>query len=193
MTGAQLVVIGASSGGLEALLALLRELAPDYAVPTVVVLHQRANRASGVPAMLATHTHLQVVEPDDKQVIESGYLYVAPPNYHLLVEKEKILSLSSEAPVHHSRPSIDVTFETAAQAYGRDVLVCVLTGANQDGAQGAREVKKRGGRVFIQCRTEARVPTMPDAVAAVVAVDGELTLHEMAGMLNTLEQPGRAE
>ncbi len=193
MAHSQLVVIGASSGGLEAILALLHGLAPDYAVPIVVVLHQRANRQSGIPAMLSSHTHLLVVEPDDKQAIEQGHLYVAPPNYHLLIEKEKIFSLSSEAPVQYSRPSIDVTFESAAHAYGPNAVACVLSGANQDGAAGAAEIKRWGGRVFIQSRLQAEVSVMPDAVAGAIDVDGELTLQAMANMLNAFsrsERPG---
>lgn len=193
MADSQLVVIGASSGGLEAILVLLHGLASDYRLPTVVVLHQRANRQSGIPAMLANHTHLQVVEPDDKQPIEQGHLYVAPPNYHLLIEKEQIFSLSSEAPVQYSRPSIDVTFESAAHAYGMHAIACVLSGANQDGAAGAAEIKRRGGRVFIQNRLEAEVSVMPDAVASLVDVDGELALHAMANMLNAFSRSERPE
>lgn len=186
-----LVVIGASSGGLDAMLALLPDLAPGYAIPTVLVLHQRANRTSGVPAMLAAHTHLKVIEPDDKQPIEPGHLYVAPPNYHLLVEKERILSLSSEAPVHFCRPAIDLTFETAARAYGRGLVACVLSGSNHDGAEGAREVSRRGGRVYIQDRTEAAVAVMPLAVAELVTVDAELPIAALARMLSALDCNGR--
>lgn len=187
----KLVVIGASSGGLEAMIALLPLLAPHYGIPTVLVLHQRANRISGVPAMLAKHTHLRVIEPDDKQSIETGCLYVAPPNYHLLVEKEKLLSLSSEAPVNYCRPAIDITLETAASAYGCEVTACILSGSNRDGVEGARQVKQRGGRVYVQRFTEATVPVMPAAVAAVVSIDGELTLREIAGMLNALAEEER--
>ncbi len=181
--GCELVVIGGSSGGLEAALLLLQHLAPSYQLPTLLVLHQRANRVSGVPKLLSSHTHLLVQEPDDKQVIRPGTLYVAPPNYHLLVEKEKILSLSSDAPVNFSRPAIDVTLETAALAYGAGVMAIILSGANQDGAKGAALVKQRGGKVFVQDRAEATVATMPVAVTRVTPVDGELTIAAMAAQL----------
>ena len=187
----ELVVIGGSSGGLEATLALLHALSEDYRIPTLLVLHQRANRVSGVPAMLAKHTHLHVLEPDDKQRIEEGRLYVAPPNYHLLVEKEKILSLSSDDPVNYCRPAIDVTLETAATAYGAGMVTCILSGANQDGACGALTVKQKGGRVYVQNPDEAQVDVMPVAVTKMVAVDGELSLQAMADMLNALPKSGR--
>ncbi len=181
-----LVVIGGSSGGLEAMLAILHQLPATYRVPTILVLHQKANRISGVPQMLRSHTHLSVIEPDDKQLIEAGCLYVAPPNYHLLVEKEKILSLSSDAPVNYCRPAIDVTLEAAADVYGKDLVVCILSGANHDGAQGCVCVKQKGGRVLVQCADEASVSVMPDAAAKAVAVDGLMTLQEMAAQLASL-------
>lgn len=182
----ELVVIGGSSGGLEAAIELLRGLPPSYQLPTLLVLHQRANRVSGVPAMLQAHTHLTVVEPDDKQAITPGVLYVAPPNYHLLVEKEKILSLSSDAPVNYCRPAIDVTLETAAIAYGSGVVACVMSGANQDGAKGSVAVKNKGGQVFVQDTAEAKVSVMPAATIAATQVDGAMTIVELAGVLAAL-------
>lgn len=190
MSEQRLVIIGASSGGLEAMLQLLPALTQDYGVPIILVLHQRANRTSGVPEMLARHTHLTVLEPDDKQPIEPGCLYVAPPNYHLLIEKEKIISLSNEAPVNYSRPSIDVAFESAALAYGSDLVALVLSGANQDGVAGALQVKQRGGRVYVQSVVEAQVDVMPAAVVSSVPVDGQLALRELAGILNDLCRSG---
>lgn len=181
-----LVVIGGSTGGLEALLVLLEHLHQDYRIPIILVLHQRANRISGVPEFLATKTHLRVLEAEDKQPIEWGTLYVSPPNYHLLVEKEKMLSLSCEAPVNFSRPAIDVTFETAAAAYGAALTACVLSGANQDGARGAAEVKRRGGRVLVQSRTDAMMNIMPAATLAATSVDAELDMPALAHLLASL-------
>lgn len=183
-------MIGGSTGGLEALLVLLSELPADYQLPTILVLHQRANRTSGVPELLVARTPLQVQEAEDKQPIECGCLYVAPPNYHLLVEKEKMLSLSCEAPVNYCRPAIDVTLETAALAYGPGLTACILSGANHDGAKGAALVKRMGGTVYVQKRSDAMMATMPAAVLAATAVDGELDLPAMAAALGALSRSG---
>lgn len=182
-----LVAFGASSGGLEAMTAVLHHLPAAYCMPTVLVLHQRANRESGVPAMLARHTHLVVCEPDDKQRIEEGYLYVAPPNYHLLVEREKIFGLSLDAPVNFSRPSIDLLLESAAFAYGPNMVACILSGANSDGAAGAVAVKKRHGRVYVQSPETASISVMPLAVTRLVEVDGMLSPAQLAQQLMTLQ------
>lgn len=186
----ELVVMGGSTGGLEALLELLPQLPPDYSVPIILVLHQRANRISGVPELLAAVTRLRVLEAEDKQPIEWGCLYVAPPNYHLLVEKEKMLSLSCEAPVNFCRPAIDITFETAAQAYGSALTACVLSGANQDGAKGAAQVKRLGGHVLVQWPASALMPVMPTATLAATAVDAELDMPAMAVWLAELSRRG---
>lgn len=188
----ELVVIGASSGGLEVLITLLQKLPSEYVIPTVAVLHQRANRTSGVPSMLANYTHLDVVEPDDKQQIEPGYFYIAPPNYHLLVEREQIFSLSLDAPVQFCRPSIDIMFESAAEAYGPNVVGCVLTGANSDGALGAKSIKKRGGRILVQNPEQASVPTMPLAAIQAAKVDSVLDIESMASVLQGYRYQGAA-
>lgn len=187
-----LVAIGASSGGLEAMIVLLQNLAPSYDLPTVLVLHQRANRESGVPAMLSRYTHLAVQEPDDKQRIERGHLYVAPPNYHLLVEREKYFGLSVEAPVNFSRPSIDLLFESAAIAYGSGFIACILSGANQDGVAGAQAVKQRRGRVYVQAFDTAVVSVMPQAVARSVDVDGTFSPADLATQLMRLQTTAMA-
>ena len=185
-----LVVIGGSTGGLEAMLVMLEHLRQDYRIPTILVLHQRANRVSGVPEFLASKTHMRVLEAEDKQPIEWGTLYVAPPNYHLLVEKEKTLSLSCDAPVNYCRPAIDVTLETAAAAYGAALTACVLSGANHDGANGAAEVKRRGGCVFVQRSDDAMMAVMPMAARAATAIDGELDMQGMAVLLGSLVPAG---
>lgn len=182
-----LVAIGASSGGLEAMITILQQLPAAYCLPTVLVLHQRANRESGVPAMLGRYTHLTVIEPEDKQRIETGYLYVAPPNYHLLVEHEKIFSLSLDAPVNFSRPSIDMLLESAAVAYGPHLIACILSGANADGTAGAQAVKQRKGQVYIQSPASATMPVMPQSVANQIAVDGAFAPGLLAQQLMMLQ------
>lgn len=179
-----LVVIGASSGGLDMLIKLLKKLPVHYAIPTVAVLHQRPNRSSGVPDMLSKYTHLQVQEPDDKQGIEAGHFYVAPPNYHLLVDSEKVFSLSLDAPVNFCRPSIDMTMESAADVYQDRLVGCVLTGANSDGAEGLSYIKKKGGYILVQDPQEATVDSMPKAAIAAADVDEVLNINQIADRLS---------
>lgn len=185
-----LVAIGASSGGLEAMILILQQLPAAYRTPTVLVLHQRANRESGVPAMLSRYTHLTVVEPDDKQLIQAGFLYVAPPNYHLLIEPEKCFGLSVDAPVNFSRPSIDLLFESAARIYRSRLIACVLSGANHDGTEGAKMVKRRGGSVFVQSPETAAMPVMPQSVIVAGAVDAVLTPTGLGERLSQLQAEG---
>lgn len=182
-----LVAIGASSGGLEAMITLLQHLPAAYGLPMVFVLHQRANRESGVPDMLGRYTHLSVQEPEDKQCIDSGCLYVAPPNYHLLIEREKSFSLSLDAPVNYSRPSIDILLESASIAYGAQLIACILSGANQDGSAGAQAVKQRGGRVYVQSPETASMPVMPVAAANSVKTDGAFSPARLAQQLMRLQ------
>lgn len=184
-----LVAIGASSGGLEAMITILQHLPTSYWLPTVLVLHQRGNRESGVPPMLAHYTHLVVIEPDDKLAIQPNHLYVAPPNYHLLIEPEKWFGLSLDAPVNFSRPSIDLLFESAASAYGAALVACILSGANHDGTEGAKIVKQRGGRVFVQSPESASMPMMPQAVINAMAVDAVLAPSAIAQQLLSLQVP----
>lgn len=178
-----LVLIGASSGGLEALIGLLQALPESYCLPTIVVLHQRANRESGVPEMLSRYTHLEVFEPDDKQKIETGTMYIAPPNYHLLIEPDRTIGLSLDAPMNYSRPSIDMAFTSAAEVYGDALIGCIFTGANSDGAQGVAQIKRRGGLVLVQDPEQATVHTMPLSAIRKTAVDAVLSLEEIAGRL----------
>jgi two-component system chemotaxis response regulator CheB len=167
-----LVVIGASWGGLHAVSAILRGLPADHRVPIVVVQH-RSREAEGLLArLLQDVTPLQVCEVDDKQAVLPAHLYVAPPDYHLLVEdgpEGAHFTLSTDGPVRYSRPSIDVTMVSAAEAYGARALAVVCTGANDDGARGARRIVDRGGAALVQDPATAEVRTMPEAAHRLLA------------------------
>ena len=139
-----LVVVGASWGGLDALTTLVRGLPEDFVVPIVIVQHRGPDAESLLSDLLQQWTSRKVLEPEDKQPIESGHVYIAPANYHLLVE-EGHLSLTTEAPVRYSRPSIDVMFGSAAHAYGSRLIGVVLTGANEDGSRGLQCIHEYGG------------------------------------------------
>jgi two-component system, chemotaxis family, protein-glutamate methylesterase/glutaminase len=161
----ELVVIGGSSGALEALLVLVPALPDELTVPLVVVLHLGHTQKNLVPAILRNVTSRTVVEAEDKQPLRAGQIYVAPPNYHLLVERTRTLALSVDEPINFSRPSIDVLFESAADAYGAHCVGVLLSGANEDGAQGLERIADAGGRAFVQSPVTASQPTMPAAAA----------------------------
>ncbi|MGU3496249.1 chemotaxis protein CheB [Xanthobacteraceae bacterium A53D] len=159
----QAVVIGASAGALEALSALLPVLPETFGLPVMVVVHLPPDRGSIMADLLQAKCRIRVREAEDKQPIVDGTVYFAPPDYHLLVEVDRSLALSTEAPVLFSRPSIDVLFESAADAYGPGLIGIVLTGANQDGARGLRAVLDAGGTALIQDPATAFAAAMPEA------------------------------
>lgn len=182
----EIVVVGGSWGGMDALIELLRGLSPEFDVPVVVVLHRAASSTDGVlERHVASKTSLRVVEADDKVAIERGTIYVAPADYHLMVEPGS-LALSVDAPVRLSRPSIDVTFESAADSYGAGVVAVVLTGANDDGAIGVSAVRRAGGTVLVQEPASAERREMPDAAVATGAVDRVLPLRAIAAYLSSM-------
>jgi two-component system chemotaxis response regulator CheB len=162
----ELVAIGGSWGGLDAARTVLRALPADFTTPIVVVLH-RSPRADSdmLERMLGNGVERRVCEVDDKAPVAGGCVFVAPADYHLLVD-DGHLALSTDAPVNFSRPSIDVLFESAADEYGAGLVAVVLTGANDDGAVGVRHVVERGGRVIVQDPEGAERSEMPKAAIA---------------------------
>ena len=144
------VVIGASAGAVQALLAILPILPADYPLPILIAVHVPPDRGNGLVPLLQASCALAVLEAEDKERVLPGTVYFAPPDYHLLVERDGGLALSSDEPVNYSRPSIDVLFESAADAYGAGLIGVVLTGANNDGAAGLRAVMERGGEAFVE-------------------------------------------
>jgi two-component system chemotaxis response regulator CheB len=177
------IVIGASAGALEALSVVLPALRADFGLPIMIVVHVPPDRPSALVELFRAKCRLVVQEAEDKDPIRAGYIYFAPPDYHLLVEKSKCLSLSSDEPVLYSRPSIDVLFESAADAYGRALLSILLTGANPDGAEGMKAVVAAGGTAIVQDPDCAFAAAMPEA--AIRACPGALvmSLEEIAAYL----------
>lgn len=159
----ELIVIGGSAGALEALLALLPALSDDVIAPIAIAIHLGPNQRNLVPDLLRNVTKRTVVEAEDKAQLESRFVYVAPPNYHLLVERTRSLALSVDDVVNFSRPSIDVLFESAADAYRTRCTGVLLSGANDDGARGLQRIADAGGRAYVQAPASANQPTMPDA------------------------------
>lgn len=180
------VVIGASAGGLEALCVILPTLPSQYKLPIVIVVHVPPDKTSIWPELFQTKCNLAVREAADKERICPGTAYFAPPDYHLLVEMDKRLSLSNDEPVLFSRPSIDVLFESAADAYGSSLVAVLLTGANQDGANGMRAVADSGGMAIIQRPDTAFAPAMPEAAIRACPDARVLSLEEIAAYLQDL-------
>lgn len=176
-----LVVVGTSLGGLTALTALLRALPAAYRLPVVVVQH-RATGSDDLAAALQRGCAVPIREVEDRDPLLPGRVYLAPADYHVLVDRGR-LCLSTEARVQHARPSIDVLFESAAVAYGEGVLAVVLTGASRDGALGAQVVKARGGALVVQDPATAESRVMPAAALAAAQADLVLPLAEIAGVL----------
>lgn len=185
--GIEAIVIGASAGGVEALMTIFAELPRGFGLPIIAVLHLPDERRSQLAEVFARRVSMPVLEARDKEVIAPGTLYFAGPGYHLSVEYDRSLSLSQEDRVHHSRPAIDYLFESAADAYGRSLLAILLTGANQDGARGLAQVKQQGGTTVVQDPTEARVAVMPLAALAMHTPDHILTLSRIGTLLASLE------
>lgn len=178
----ELVVVGCSLGGMNALQTIFSSLTEDFCVPVAVVQHRHKASNESLPAYFRRESHLCVADVEDKQPIEPGCIYLAPANYHLLVERGAF-SLSVDAAVAYSRPSIDVLFESAADAYRENLVAVVLTGSNADGARGAQKIKRRGGLVIVQDPATAEAPEMPQAVIDSTRVDRILPLDRIGPFL----------
>ena len=182
------IVVGASAGGVEALLTLLGSLRAGFGLPIIIVLHLPEERRSQLVEVFARRLALPVAEATDKQDIMPGTVYFATPGYHLSVEQDRSLSLSLEDRLHHSRPSIDFLFESAADAYGPALAAVLLTGANHDGARGLAQVKRRGGLTVVQDPDDAQVDTRPRAALKTHQPDYILPIHGIGRLLVELER-----
>jgi two-component system chemotaxis response regulator CheB len=187
----ELIVIGTSWGGLEALSSLLDGLHDDVHQPIVVAQHRGESTDLALERLLQHHTRRIVLDPDDKTQLERDHVYIGPPDYHVLVENGH-LALSTDAAVQFARPSIDVLFESAADAYGVSAIGIVLTGANADGAMGLARIKDRGGVAIVQDPATSEKRAMPDAALAATAADAVLPLEEIPAFVFGLccEVPG---
>ena len=181
------VVIGTSAGGVEALSRLLPALPRGAPAAVFVVLHLPRERPSLLVDIFAPKCGMAVREAGDKEPVEPGTIYFAPPDYHLLIDKGPQLALSSDELVNFSRPAIDVLFESAADEYRERLLGIVLTGGNQDGAAGLQAIRATGGMTVVQQPESAQVPYMPELALQQGKVDYVLTLEQIAALLGTLQ------
>lgn len=188
LTTYKAVIIGTSAGGLFALADLFKNLPSDYSLPVIVVQHRSKDPKDLLEEVLQTRCEIKIKQADEKEKIKSGRVYIAPPDYHLLIERDHSFSLSADAAVRFSRPSIDVLFESAAEVYKSQLIAIVLTGANKDGAAGIKAVKMNGGLVIAQDPMEAQFPFMPQAAVETNKVDHVLKLDKISSFLLSLNE-----
>lgn len=177
------VVIGVSAGGMNALGAILPRLPANFPLPIIIVQHISPRSDTFMIRHFNSLSKITVKEADEKESIKPGFAYFAPPNYHLLIEEDHTFSLSIEGRVNYSRPSIDVLFESALDAYCTKLIGIILTGANNDGSRGLKKIKDCGGLVIVQDPKTAEVPTMPEAALKISKIDHVLKLEEIAPFL----------
>jgi len=180
----ELLVIGGSAGSLSMFLKIIPFLKATMKLAVIVVFHRKQTDDNMLVEVLSTKTEFEVKEADDKDEIRPGVIYLAPAEYHLLIEKERTLSLDVSEKVHFSRPSIDVTFETAADVYGTSLACMLLSGANADGVEGLQIASRAGSYIIVQDPQSAEVPFMPQQAVDTVSLD--LLIHP-----NNLEEFSR--
>jgi len=165
------IIIGGSAGSFQIVTEILSALPKNYKLPIFLCLHRLKHVRAGFVEALSIKSNLKIIEPNDKEVIKKGTVYLAPANYHMYFELGNQIALSTEASVNHSRPSIDISFASAAQTFGRKMVGIILSGANKDGAAGLNEIKKRGGLAIAQDPEECQVRTMTEAAINATKVD----------------------
>lgn len=175
----QAIVIGASAGGMRAFSIICQALPQDLNLPVIVAQHRAKDEAGLLEELLSHKCKIKVKQADEKEKIEPGVIYFAPPDYHLLIETNRSFSLSCDPLVNYSRPSIDVLFESAGEVYGDKLIGILLTGANGDGAEGMANIRKRGGTTIAQDPAQAEYPSMPQAAIRTKQVQHVLKLDEI--------------
>ena len=179
-------MIGGSAGSFQVLIRMLSLFRPGLSLPVFLCLHRLKQVRRGFQETLNYNAVLPVIEPHDKERIRGGNIYLAPANYHMLVEKDFSIALSTEEPVHHSRPSIDLCFGSAADSYGPGLLSILLSGANQDGTLGVAAVRRYGGFVVIQDPGDCEIGTMCESAIKLTKPDRILKIPEMIEFISSL-------
>lgn len=182
----ELVVIGGSAGSLQVILEMIKKLDEKLNIPIILVLHRKAQATNILQTLLQQFTSIEVLEIDDKSTIEKNKIYIVPADYHLLLEDKKMMSLDSSEKMNYSRPSIDVTFKSAAEVFGKTLVGILLSGANADGVEGLAYIKKNKGRVWIQDPETAEVDYMPKHAIEEVQFDLLINPDNLAGYINQL-------
>ena len=182
------IVIGVSSGGMTALKFIFAALPAGFTIPIIIVQHLSPRSDNEWIELLNKNSNLTIKEADEKEKIEYGNVYIAPANYHLLIEKDKTFSLTIDERVNYARPSIDVLFETAAESYKNKLIGIVLTGSNNDGTIGIKRIKECGGLVIIQDPKTAESSYMPASAIAAIKPDYILSLEKIIELLKKIDK-----
>lgn len=182
------VIIGGSAGSFQVITRILSSLTPRFPLPVLLCLHRLKHVRTGFVEALSIKSGIPVIEPFDKDQIKPGKAYLAPANYHMYIELANRIALSTEEPVNHSRPSIDLSFVTAAQVYRDKLIGIILSGANRDGAYGLKKIKDLGGTAIVQNPEECQVKTMTEAALKLTPVDYVLNTNGIISYLKKINQ-----
>lgn len=182
------IVIGVSTGGVSALSQLLGALPADFSIPVLVVTHITPDSDDSLAKLLNTLCTIRVKEADEQEAITPGTVYLAPANYHLLVERGDLLALSVDPPVNFARPSVDTLFESASEVYGPSLIGVILTGAGRDGSKGLLKIKNNGGLAIVQDPKDAEMNSMPGSALQLLKADHVARLKEIPGLLMRLAE-----
>lgn len=177
------VVIGVSTGGVSALKLVLGALPADFPIPVLVVTHITPDSDDGLAVLLDTRCAIRIKEADEQEAMAPGSVYLAPANYHLMVERDGNLALSIDPPVNFARPSVDVLFESAAEVYGPELIGVILTGAGFDGSRGLLKIKNSGGLTIVQNPADAEMDSMPACALQLLKADHVLPLKGIPALL----------
>jgi two-component system chemotaxis response regulator CheB len=180
------VAIGGSAGSFQGIIRILSLIPEDFALPILVAMHRLKHVRHGFLEVVSAKSRLKIVEPEDKDSIRKGIVYLAPANYHMSLELGNSLALSTEAMVNSSRPSIDITLSSAAFVYRNKLVGILLSGANRDGAQGMKSIKDKGGLTIVQDPKECMMETMPGAALALTTIDYTLTIDQIIDLMDQL-------
>lgn len=186
--GFKAVVIGGSAGSFQGIVKILSRLPVDFPLPIIMALHRLKHVRHGFVEALSIKSALRITEPDDKEGIKKGVVYLAPANYHMSIELGNYFSLSTEHMINNSRPAIDITLGSAAYTFRNKLIGILLSGANKDGGLGMKRISEKGGRTIVQNPNECMIDTMPKAALAATAIDHILSVDEIVEFLNELHQ-----
>jgi len=186
------VVIGGSAGSFQVINKILASLPKDFDLPIIMCLHRLKHVRNGFVEALNIKSTKEITEPEDKETIKKGHIYLAPANYHLQIELGNTFSLSTDEMINNSRPSIDLTLETAAYNYKHRLIGILLSGANKDGALGMKKIKERGGLTIVQDPKDCMIDTMPSAALKITEIDHTLNIQELINFFKELYKESKS-